>query len=110
MTFTFEFIKIFALGIFYAAPILIFLLGVIVILGLLVGKKEGWSISNAIYFAFITATTVGYGDFRPNRTSARYIAIGIAFVGLLLTGIIVAVGLEAARIAFKEIHLVPLVK
>ena len=110
MTFTIEFIKVYALGILYTAPIIIFLIGIIILLGLLVGKKEGWSVSDSIYYAFITATTVGYGDFRPNKTAAKYMAIGIAFVGLLLTGIVVAVGLEAATIAFKEIHPAPLVK
>ena len=110
MTFTVEFIKVYALGIFYTAPILMFLIGIIIVLGLLVGKKEDWSVSDSIYYAFITATTVGYGDFRPTKNAAKYMAIGIAFVGLLLTGIIVAVGLEAATIAFKEIYPVPLLK
>jgi len=110
MDFTFEFIRVFALGLFYAAPLILLLMGMIIFLGVLVGKKEGWSISDSIYYAFITATTVGYGDYRPNKKAAKFLAIGIAFVGLLMTGIVVAIGLEAATFAFKEVHSVPILE
>ena len=110
MSFTIEFIQIFGLGLFYAAPIVLFLMVLITVLGMLVGKREGWSFSDSIYYAFITATTVGYGDYHPKTRIAKYLAIGIAFVGLLLTGIVVAIGLEAATIAFKQIHSVPLIQ
>lgn len=104
MAFTFEFIKTFALGLFYATPIIIFLMSLILVLGLIIGKREGWSVPDSIYYAFITATTVGYGDYRPENKAGKFLAIGVAFVGLLLTGIVVAIGLEAATAAFKFVH------
>lgn len=110
MGFTFIFLKIFGIGLFYASPIVLFLVALIIILGLIVGKREGWSVSDSLYYAFITATTVGYGDYRPSKQSAKMLAIGIALVGLLMTGIVVAIGLESASIAFKEIHPVPLIE
>ena len=110
MDFTFEFIKIFAQGLFYAAPIILFLVSLIVVLGLIIGNREGWSITDSIYYAFITATTVGYGDYRPNKKAGKYLAIGVAFVGLLLTGIVVAIGLEAATSAFKLLHNLPVLQ
>ena len=59
---------------------------------------------DALYYAFITATTVGYGDYRPSQRSGKILAIVIAFAGLLLTGIIVAIGVKAASAAFQHIH------
>jgi len=107
MEFTIEFVKIFSLGLFHATPLLLFLVVVIVLLGQWVGRKEQWSKLDAVYYAFITATTVGYGDFRPVRKSAKMIAIAIAFAGLLLTGIVVAIGVKAAGIAFGHIYDLP---
>lgn len=104
MDFTFEFIKMFSVGIFYASPIIGFLLILISILGILAGRYENWKITDSLYYAFITATTVGYGDFHPEHNAAKLIAIFIALVGLLLTGIVVAIGLEAATAAFKMLH------
>lgn len=104
MELAFQFMYLFGIGIFYALPILIFFCLCIVAMGLLIGKKEGWSKIDAIYYAFITATTVGYGDFHPQQTFSKFTAIGIALVGLLMTGIIVAIGVKAGHIAFKSIY------
>lgn len=46
------------------------------------------SFSDAIWWAFVTATTVGYGDISPTTTAGRLIAgvlmiMGIAFVSML---------------------------
>lgn len=101
---TYEFIKKFFIGLYYISPIIVSLIVIISMLGLLIGRREGWSRINAIYFAFITATTVGYGDFRPNTTVSKLLAILVTFLGILLTGIVVAVGLEAATQAFSLIH------
>src|SRR3974377_612713 len=43
-------------------PILSGLLGLIVILGLIVGVIERWSVQESIYFAFVSGLTIGYGD------------------------------------------------
>lgn len=107
MGFTFEFLRMFGIGIFHASPILVFLIMLIVVFGLVVGNKEGWSRIDSIYYAFITATTVGYGDFRPSTKFGKVSSIIIALFGLLMTGIIVAIGLEAATRAFKILHDTP---
>ena len=70
-------------------------------LGQLVGRFQQWSRSDALYYAFITATTVGYGDFRPSRRRSKLTAIAIALTGILLTGIIVAIGIKALESSFK---------
>jgi len=98
MGFTIEFL--FELGglLFNGFPLFLTLLVAISALAIWIGKKEGWSLSDSLYFGFITATTVGYGDFHPKRNRCKYVAIVIALLGLLLTGIIIAVSVEAVVI------------
>lgn len=107
MAFTLIFLEYFFRGLLHTSPVLLLLALLITSLGLWVGRKEAWSTEDAIYFAFITATTVGYGDFHPKHTACKYVAIIIATIGVLFTGIIVAAGLYAIEIAFNMLHDVP---
>ena len=104
MELTFTFIEVFAVAIYFIAPLLLFLFlfltCIIALLGIVIGRTEGWSVLDSLYYAFITATTVGYGDFHPLKRRSKCIAILIALSGLLCTGIIVAVGLKAAEVSF----------
>jgi len=104
MGLTWLFLKNFVLGLFYATPLLIALLAVIALIGQRIGRREGWSRIDAFYYAMITATTVGYGDFRPQQTPSKLQAIMIAFIGLLLTGLVVSIGVQAATVAFKGLY------
>ena len=97
---TLIFLKILALGLLELLPIILFLLSVITILGIIIGKWEKWDKIDALYFAFITATTVGYGDIRPNSKGAKLFSLLIAITGIILTGIIVAISLHAVEASF----------
>jgi len=94
----------FFMGLLYAAPLLATLAFIIVILGHVLGRLEGWSGADAMYHAFITATTVGYGDFCPRQKRSKVLAVAIAFVGIVFTGIIVAIALHSASHAFEKTH------
>lgn len=96
---TTTFVKEFAYGLWIASPLLLSLALVVAALGQVVGKMEGWSPFDSFYWSFITATTVGYGDIRPERRVSRILSILIALVGLTLTGILIALAIHAATLA-----------
>ncbi len=104
MDFTLQFLRIFFLDLGYAAPLLISLLVLIGVIGWLIGWIEGWSPGDALYHAFINATTVGYGDFRPTHGRSKILAILLAVTGLVFTGMVVAIALHAANLAFEEVY------
>ena len=66
---------------------------VIILLGAVgIHLAEGMSLPNGIWWSFVTATTVGYGDTYPVTTSGKFLAVflmltGIGFVGTLTSTI-----------------------
>ncbi len=104
MKFTFDFIQLFFVELGYASPILIFLFLCISLMGYIIGRYEGWSKFDALYHAFINAATVGYGDLYPKKKISKLLAIAIAFVGIVFTGIVIAIGVHAADQAFKNVY------
>ena len=95
----FKFLREFCLGLWLTSPMLLTLGLVITLIGQVVGKKEGWSRFDSFYWAFVTGTTVGYGDIRPQQKTSRILAILIALLGLTFTGILIAVAVHAATLA-----------
>jgi voltage-gated potassium channel len=98
---TITFLREFGSGLWVAAPVLLSLAILIVLLGQFVGRHEGWSRFDSIYWSFVTATTVGYGDMRPTKRSSKIVAIVIATLGLVLTGILIAIAVRAVTIAMQ---------
>jgi len=41
-------------------------------IGFLIAHIEGWQISDALYFTFVTGLTIGYGDLTPQRGASRF--------------------------------------
>ena len=97
------FLKEFFLGLGLTIPLILGLAGVIILLGQVVRRKEGWSRFDGFYWSFVTATTVGYGDLRPTHRGSRVLAIFIALLGLTMTGIIVAIAVHAGTVALDSI-------
>lgn len=110
MEFTITFLKVFMTLIYLVSPILGFLMLVITLIGQVIGRIEHWSKIDSLYFAFITATTVGYGDFRPVHRRTKIASIFITLVGILMTGIIVAVGIKSIEIAFTNLYDIEVIK
>jgi len=83
-------------------PILSVLLGLMIALGVIVGLREGWSLHESIYFAFVTGLTIGYGDLSPQTPLTRMLAIVIGVCGLLLTALVAAIAVKALTAATNE--------
>jgi len=86
------------------SPVILFLLAVITALGIAVAYVEGWTIGDGIYFAFVTALTIGYGDLTAKRTLGRIIAISIGFSGIVFTGVVVAVAVQSLRMVLLDMY------
>jgi len=102
MAFTYDFLTAFFLGIWLIFPLLVFFMLLIFVLGQLVGRVEQWTPFNSFYWAFITAFTVGYGDMRPSKKSSKVTSIFIALIGIMFTGVIVAITVAAATESFNK--------
>jgi Ion channel len=78
-------------------PILSALVLIQLALGFIVGFLERWPVGDSVYFTFVTGLTIGYGDLVPARLVARLIALMIGFIGILLTGLVAALGVRALQ-------------
>ena len=83
-------------------PILSGLLGLMMALGLVIGLREGWSVQESIYFAFVSGLTIGYGDLAPKFLLTRALAILIGVCGVLLTATLAAVAVRALPEATED--------
>jgi Ion channel len=74
--------------------------GVLVVMagcGVIIGRIESWRIDDALYFTFVTGLTIGYGDITPEHFSSRLLALLIGLTGIVLTGLVAAVSVQALR-------------
>jgi voltage-gated potassium channel len=65
---------------------------------------EARPFGEALYFAFITGLTVGYGDIVATTAIGQAISVLLALVGLLFTGLIVAIAVRALEQAWANAH------
>ncbi len=102
MEFTLLFLELFLKAMRLGFPLLAFFFLVITLLGQWVGRLEGWNRFDAFYWSFITALTVGYGDFRPSSRKSKLLSLATATVGIMFSGVFVAVTVAAATEAFHR--------
>jgi len=58
--------------------------------GSYVGSSDGFSLTSAIYFSFVTLATLGYGDLVPKTELARGLAVFEAVAGQLYIAVLLA--------------------
>lgn len=87
----------------HGAPLFLGLGLIIGALAITIGRREGWSVADSLYFEFITATTVGYGDLKPTQGWGKLGAVSLAVLGIITTGILVALAVEAAGMAYERV-------
>ena len=104
MGFTIRFLILFAGTLLIVLPVITFLSGIMLVAAFQVKKLEKWTTFDTLYFAFVTATTVGYGDYRPKSKKARIFSILIALTGLVSTGIMVSAAMSSVTKALQFTH------
>ena len=60
-------------------------------LGVVFGVVEGRSLTDSVYFAFVTAFTIGYGDIVPTTAAGKVLAVVLSILGMVFLGIVVAI-------------------
>ena len=77
------------------------LLSSIIVSSYLFSVAENISLLDSLYFSFITALTVGYGDLVPVTMSGRLISILIGVIGMIFFGVIIGI---STRIIIMQMH------
>lgn len=99
-----RFLSHFVLMSWHLRTVYLALLVLILIGSLAISWFEGLPIGTSLYFSFITGFTVGYGDIVPHTGAGRFVAVLLGFIGILFTGVVVAVTVRAVREAWDELH------
>lgn len=108
-----EQIDIIPLGVFFkelkdvlksVIKVLFLLFAAIIFFGVMLWKLEPLCFWQGQYLAFITALTVGYGDFYPKTLPGQMIAILLGFLGIVLTGTFIAVVIRAIQLADTKLR------
>ncbi|NLS05064.1 two pore domain potassium channel family protein [Rhizobium sp. P32RR-XVIII] len=83
-------------------PIFSGILVVMVGSGIVAGQIESWRIGETLYFTFVTGLTIGYGDVTPKHAIPRILALLIGLCGIVLTGLVAAVTVQALGAADRD--------
>jgi len=97
-----RFLKIFFISLGYLAPIWLTLVAIIFGLGVVIAHVENLPPGDGIYFAWVTAFTVGYGDIVPGGPLSRMCALAVALTGMIFTGVWVAVAVNAVKLTIGK--------
>ncbi|MCB1114159.1 MAG: two pore domain potassium channel family protein [Chlamydiia bacterium] len=87
----FCFVKIFLRLYRMARGVLVGISTLILLLAVLFAYWEDIEVFNSVYFALITAMTIGYGDIVPHTDLGKVISTLIGFLGLQFFGIMIAI-------------------
>ncbi len=96
------FLRYFAIYIWVVRKVLLSLVLLVTLGAVLISFVEKISIGHSIYLSFITAFTIGYGDITPATTIGRILCVLIGLVGIIFTGLVVAVSTRALASTIEE--------
>ena len=96
--FNFEFWRI----IWHIRSVNLTLFALIVINSWAISYLEKLPFGDALYFAIITGLTIGYGDIVVKTPVGRILAVLIGFIGVLFSGLVIAVAVRALRQTVEE--------
>jgi voltage-gated potassium channel len=90
-----QFLRAFTENVLHVREVIVSLLALVTLGGVLVSYLEDVPVGEAIYFAFITGLSIGYGDITPETAWGRVISVAIGLIGMLFVGITVAIATRA---------------
>ncbi len=96
--FNFEFWRI----IWHIRSVNLTLFALIVINSWAISYLEKLPFGDALYFAIITGLTIGYGDIVVKTPVGRILAVLTGFIGVLFSGLVIAVAVRALRETVEE--------
>lgn len=85
------FVRKFAVYVGMVREVMVCLIALLLTGGIIISLVEKLEIGKAIYFAFVTGLTIGYGDITPETTIGRIVAILIGLTGMVFMGIVVGI-------------------
>jgi len=97
-----RFARHFFRAVWYVKAVILMLVALIVAGAGAVTLVEKMPFKDTLYFAFVTGLTIGYGDITVSTHLGRLVAVLIGFVGILFTGLMVAVLVLAVRESYEE--------
>ncbi len=97
-SFTYHFFR----AVWHVRAIILALIALVVAGAAMLAYLEKIAFTEALYFAFVTGLTIGYGDIVMQTPFGRLGALLIGLVGILFTGLIVAVLVHAVRESMAE--------
>lgn len=101
--FTRKFLFVFAKMLIMTVPIWGAIFMGIVVLSWIFARAEQIEFGDSLYFACVTALTIGYGDIVPVTGTGKVLSVFMGVLGVITTGIVVAVALQATRIAYETL-------
>ena len=89
--------------IFWRVRSIIFVLIALIVSGaIIITSVEKIPFGDALYFSFVTGFTIGYGEIVAKTLLGRLVALLIGLIGIVFTGMVVAVVIRAVQKTFEE--------
>lgn len=96
------FLKYFFRYVTYVRDVILGLVFLMLIGAIAISHFENMRLGDAIYFACVTGLSVGYGDIVPVTPAGRILSVAIGMIGLVFTGLVIAVATRALTEATAE--------
>ena len=78
------------------------LIALIVIGAMVITFVEKIPFGDALYFSFVTGLTIGYGEIVAKTVLGRVVALLIGLIGIIFTGMVVAIAVRAVQKSFEK--------
>jgi hypothetical protein len=97
-----NFIQHFFRAVWHVKAVILALVSLVVVGAAAIRVIEKMPFADTLYFAFVTGLTIGYGDIVAKTPAGRLVALLIGLIGILFTGLMVAVLVYAVEQSLTE--------